>query len=67
MDKMLNTETSPDARKKQKTDYKAEIADLLAQMRAMDEHIRQTQAETAQLRIETRVMLDDIKAELNVA
>ena len=67
MDKMLNADRGSDARKKQKIDYKAEIADLLAQMRAIDEHIRQTQSETAQLRAETWVMLDRMKAELNVA
>ncbi len=67
MDKMLNAETNPNPGKKQKIDYKAEIADMLAQMHVIDEHIKETQAETAQLRAETRVMLDHIKAELNVS
>ena len=67
MDKMLNSETDASARKKQKIDYKAEIADLLAQMHVIDMHIREKQAETARLRAETRVMLDQIKAELNAS
>ena len=67
MEKMLETEAKPGAGKNQKIDYKAEIADLLAQMHVIDDHIRRTQAETAQIRAETRVMLEDIKAELNVS
>ena len=67
MDKMLDAQTQNGTVKKQKADYKQEIRDLLAQMRTIDEHIRQTQAETAQLRAETWVILDRMKAELNVA
>ena len=65
MDKMLNTETNPDARKKQKVDYKAEIADLLAQIDVIDERIQRNQLKTEQLRAETRVILAEIRAGIN--
>ena len=67
MDKMLDAETKTGAVKKERIDYKAEITDLLAQMHVIDEHIKKNQDETARLRAETRVMLEHIKAELNVS
>ena len=60
MDKMLNSETGPDARKTQKIDYKAEITKMPAHMDIVSERIRRNQAETEQLRTETRVMLAEI-------
>ena len=62
MDKMLNAETNPDARKKQKIDYKAEIAKLLAHMDVVSERIRRNQLETEQLQAETRAILAEIQA-----
>jgi|GEM_PF-5220829 len=67
MDKMLDVETQNGTVKKRGLDYKTEIRDLLAQMRAIDEYVRQTQAETAQIRAETWPMLDRLKVELNIA
>jgi len=62
MDKMLNAETDPDARKKQKIDYKAEIAKMLAQMDVVSERISRNLAETEQLQRETRDILAEIQA-----
>ena len=63
MDKMLDAETKAVAGKK--TDYKAEIADLLAQIDVIDERIQRNQLETEQLRTETRVILAEIRAGIN--
>ncbi len=62
MDKMLNAETDPDARKKQKIDYKAEIAKMLAHMDIVSERISRNLAETEQLQRETRAILAEIQA-----
>lgn len=62
MDKMLNAETNPGTRKKQKVDYKAEAAKMLAHMEVVSERIRRTQQETEQLQAETRAILAEIQA-----
>ncbi len=67
MDEMLNAEINSETRKKQKIDYKAEIAKMLAQMDQIDERIRRNQAETEQLRAETRVMLAQMQAQMQGA
>lgn len=67
MDKMLEAETKTDALKKEKLDYKAEIAETFAQIHRLAEETNQSQAETAQLRVETREILDRLKAIYNVA
>ncbi len=64
MDKMLDSETDAGARKKQKIDYKAEIAKMLAHMDVVSERIQRNQLETEQLQAETRVMLAEIQAEM---
>lgn len=65
MDKMLNSEIDASTRKKQKIDYKAEIAKMLAHMDVVSERIQRNQLETEQLRAETRTMLAQIQAGLN--
>lgn len=65
MDKMLNSETDASAREKQKIDYKAEIAMMLAHIDVVSERIKRNQLETEQLRAETRAMLAQIQAVLN--
>ena len=62
MDKMLDTETKMNAVKKEKIDFKAEIAKMLAHMEVVSERIRCNQLETEQLQAETRAILAEIKA-----
>ena len=62
MDKMLDAETDPNVRKKQKIDYKAEITKMLAHMEVVSERIRRNQLETEQLQAETRAILAEIQA-----
>lgn len=64
MDKILNAEANPDARKNQKLDYKAEITKMLAHMEVVSERIHRNQLKTEKLQAETRVMLADIQAEM---
>ncbi|MGI4787280.1 MAG: hypothetical protein ACRYFS_00370 [Janthinobacterium lividum] len=67
MEKTLGAKNKAGSAKKEKIDYKAEIAKMFAEMDVIDEHIRRTQAETTQLQAETRVMLDSMKADYSVA
>jgi len=62
MDKMLNAETNSDTGKKQKIDYKAEVAKMLAHMDIVSERISRNLAETEQLQRETRAILAEIQA-----
>ena len=66
MKKALKTATISKIAKAEEDYYKAQIAKVFAEMGVVDEHIRQTQAETAQLQAETRVILDQIQAEMGV-
>ncbi len=43
-------------------DYKAAVKELLTQFNQTDDRIKRTQAETAQLRAETRVILTEIES-----
>ena len=65
MDKMLEAETKSGTGKKEKLDYKAEIAKMLAHMDVIDERIKNNQLETKQLRAETRLLLAEIRAGIN--
>ncbi len=67
MDKMLEAEAKAGTAKKEKIDYKAEIAKTFAEIHRIAEETNQSQAETAQLRTETREILDRLKAIYNVA
>lgn len=67
MDKMLEAETKTGVVKKEKIDYKAEIAETFAKIHRLAEETNQSQAETARLRVETRKILDRLKAMYNVA
>lgn len=67
MDKMLNSETHAGKVTNNTAYYKAEIAQTLAKIRRIAEETDKTQAETAQLRLETRETLDRLKAMYNVA
>ncbi len=62
MDKTLTADSTPKESAGEVTDYQAAIAELFAQMDVIDERIRRNQAETEQLRAETRVMLAQMQA-----
>ncbi len=62
MEKTLTVDPQAEPSAEEVTDYKAAIAEIFAQMDQIDERIKRNQAETEQLRAETRVMLAQMKA-----
>ncbi len=47
-----------------KAEYKAAVALLFAEMRKIDESIKDSQAEIDRLKIETRLILENLKSEM---
>lgn len=62
MEKTLTADSNPESSEGEVTDYQAAIAELFAQMDLIDERIKRNQAETEQLRADTRVMLAQMQA-----
>ncbi len=62
MEKTLMADPQAEPSAEEVMDYQAAIAEIFAQMDQIDERIERNQAETEQLRAETRVMLAQMKA-----
>jgi hypothetical protein len=62
MEKTLTADPQAESSAEEVTDYKADIAEIFAQMEQIDKRIKRNQAETEQLRAETQVMFAQMQA-----
>ena len=67
MDKMMTPEAAQQRSEPEPMDYKAAVAEILAQINEIDERIQRNQAETEQFRAETQVMLTQMQAQMQEA
>ena len=62
MDKTLMTKSASEWNPMRVADYKAGIAEIFAKMQVLNEHIKETQAETDRVRAETHEILARLRA-----
>jgi len=67
MDKMLTTNPYAEPTAEETINYQKSVAEMFAQMDQVDERIRSNQAEINRLKLETRAIIAELKAELKVA
>lgn len=66
VEKSLKVPGMSEAAQEEEAYYEAEIAKMFAEAAVADERIAGNQAETARTRAETRVILDSVKANLEI-